>query len=198
VVTGIRHGLDGFGPIGGVRPDLTTLGKALGNGYPVAAVCGREDIMRQSATAGGPAFFAGTYNGHPATMAAVIATIERLEAGDIYPHIFALGDRMRAGLKWASDDLGIPTFSTGFGSLFVLYFLEGPVRNYRDLLANDAEIFVAFQEAMIDQGFFMLPINLKRSQVSAAHTTEDIDRAIEAAAIALRHLGAGSKGAVKS
>jgi glutamate-1-semialdehyde 2,1-aminomutase len=186
VVTGIRHGLGGFGRIAGVEPDLTTFGKALGNGYPVAAVCGRASIMAESATAGGPAFFAGTYNGHPIGMAAMIATFERLESGEVYEHIFGLGERMRAGLKWAGDDVDVATFSTGFGSLFVLYFLEGPVRSYRDLLANDITRFVGFQQGMTEAGFFMLPINLKRSQVSAAHTQADVDRAIETAATVLR------------
>jgi glutamate-1-semialdehyde 2,1-aminomutase len=188
VVTGFRHGLSGFGGIAGIEPDLSTFGKALGNGYPVAAVCGRAAIMAEAATGGGPAFFAGTYNGHPIGMAAMIATIERLESGEVYDHIFSLGDRMRAGLTWASADFAIPTFSTGFGSLFVLYFLKGPVRDYRDLLANDADMFVRFQRGMIGEGFFMLPINLKRSQVSAAHTQGDVDRAIEAARNVIRAL----------
>jgi glutamate-1-semialdehyde 2,1-aminomutase len=186
VVTGFRHSLNGFGKIAGVEPDLTAFGKALGNGYPVAAVCGRASVMAESATAGGPAFFAGTYNGHPIGMAAMIATIERLESGEVYEHIFALGERMRAGLKWAAEDIPLPTFSTGFGSLFVLYFLQGPVSDYRDLLANDAARFVRFQQGMTQDGFFMLPINLKRSQVSAAHTQADVDRAVEAAARVLR------------
>jgi glutamate-1-semialdehyde 2,1-aminomutase len=142
--------------------------------------------MAESATAGGPAFFAGTYNGHPIGMAAMIATFERLESGEVYEHIFGLGERMRAGLKWAGDDVDVATFSTGFGSLFVLYFLEGPVRSYRDLLANDITRFVGFQQGMTEAGFFMLPINLKRSQVSAAHTQADVDRAIETAATVLR------------
>ncbi len=182
VVTGFRHGLAGFEAIGGVRPDLSTFGKGIGNGYPVAAVCGRADIMEQSATAGGGALFAGTFNGHPVGMAALLATIERLESGDVYDHIFSLGERMRSGLTWAFEDTGVQTFATGFGSLFVLYFLEGPVRSYRDLLRNDVPRFVAFQQGMIDRGIFVLPLNLKRSQVSAAHTQGDVDRAIETAA----------------
>ena len=83
----------------GVTPDLTTLGKAMGNGYPIGAIGGRADLMEQfSTTPGKPVFFAGTYNGHPGCVAAAIATIDKLAGEPVHEHVFALGERARSEL----------------------------------------------------------------------------------------------------
>ena len=91
VITGFRHGMGGLQGKTGVTPDLTTLGKAMANGYPIAALVGRRDIMERFATAGGDVFFAGTYNAHPHNTAAALATIAEFESGAIHDHLFALG-----------------------------------------------------------------------------------------------------------
>jgi glutamate-1-semialdehyde 2,1-aminomutase len=181
VVTGFRHGLGGYQAHAGVTPDLTTLGKAMANGYPISALGGRADLMDLfSTTPGMPAFFAGTFNGHPAMSAAALATIEVLEREPVHEHVYGLGDRVRAGLRAVFEDLGIPVVVAGFGSVFVTYFLEGPVACYEDLLANDAELFCGYRRALLDDGIFELPLNLKRSHVSYAHQKEDIDALVEA------------------
>ena len=98
VITGFRHGLGGYQAIAGVTPDLTTLGKAMANGWPVSALGGRADLMELfSTTPGQPAFFAGTFNGHPATTAAALATIDKLQREPVHEHVFALGERARDG-----------------------------------------------------------------------------------------------------
>jgi glutamate-1-semialdehyde 2,1-aminomutase len=94
VITGFRHGLGGYQGVVKVKPDLTTLGKAIANGYPCAAIAGRRDLMSQFATAGGPVYFAGTHNGHTVGTAAAIATIRKLEDGKVY-HTFELGDYLK-------------------------------------------------------------------------------------------------------
>lgn len=191
VITGFRHGLGGYQEISGVTPDLTALGKAIGNGVPIGALGGRADLMDHfSSRPGGSAFFAGTYNGHPLVVAAALATIEKLRTQPVYEHIYRLGDRVRAGMTEICARLGVPAVVTGYGSVFVTYFMDGPApRNYTDLLANDADMFVGYRRHLVREGFFELPLNLKRSHVSYAHTDDDIDRYLEAAerAVARAH-----------
>src|SRR6188474_830345 len=180
VITGFRHGLGGYQAVAGVTPDLTTLGKAMANGWPVSALGGKAELMDLfSTTPGRPAFFAGTFNGHPATSAAALATIEKLEREPVHEHVFALGDRARSELTELYARLGVPVVVSGYGSVFVTYFLEGPVVSYDDLLRNDVELFVGYRRELMDEGIFELPLNLKRSHFSYAHTDEDVDRLLE-------------------
>jgi glutamate-1-semialdehyde 2,1-aminomutase len=181
VITGFRHALGGFQSICGVTPDLTTMGKAMGNGWPISALAGRRELMGLfSTTPGQPAFFAGTFNGHPPTAAAALATIDKLEREPVHEHVFALGERTRAGLTDLYARLGVPAVVSGFGSVFVSYFLEGDVSSYDDLLANDVELFTGYRRELMKHGVFELPLNLKRSHISYAHTEADIDRLLEA------------------
>ena len=180
VITGFRHGLGGYQSVLGVTPDLTTLGKAMANGWPVSAIGGKAELMDLfSTTPGRPAFFAGTFNGHPGTSAAALATVEKLEREPVHEHVFRLGERARTELQAMYDRLGVPAVVAGFGSVFVTYFLEGPVVSYDDLLRNDVDLFVGYRRELMKEGIFELPLNLKRSHVSYAHTDEDIDRLVE-------------------
>jgi glutamate-1-semialdehyde 2,1-aminomutase len=182
VITGFRHALGGYQQLAGIRPDLTTFGKAVGNGFPVAGLAGRREVMAEFSSAGGGVLLAGTFTGHPVGLGAALATIERLEEQEFYPRLFALGDRMRAGLGTIVSDLGITARVEGFGSVFVLYFLGGEARGYRDLLRNDDAAYLAFHRRMTDRGFLMLPLALKRNHISASHTENDVDQTLEAAA----------------
>jgi glutamate-1-semialdehyde 2,1-aminomutase len=187
VITGIRHGLGGFQEIAGVRPDLTTLGKALGNGYPIGALGGRADLMEMfSTTPGRPAFFAGTYNGHPMTTAAALATITKIEAQPVHEHVYRLGALAREALEQLYNGLGVPTVVAGYGSVFVTYFLEGPVRSYDDLLDNDVELFTGYRRKLMEDLVFELPLNLKRSHFSFAHEERHVEELVEATGRAVR------------
>ena len=86
----------------------------------------------------------------------------------------------RRGLKKLFSDLGIPAFVTGYGSIFVTYFLDPPVESYRDLLRNDADLFTGYKRELLHHGIFETPLNLKRSYISYAHRAEDVDALIEA------------------
>ena len=180
VITGFRHSLSGYQGIVGVTPDLTTFAKAMANGYPIAALAGKADYMDRFAPGGG-VFFAGTYNGHPLNVAAALATIAVLEDGSVHRHCFGLAERAAAGIEAIARDLGITLTVARFGSVFVPYFMEGPIRSYDDLLRNDSAKDIAFRQGMCERGIFMLPTALKRNHVSAAHTADDIDRTLETA-----------------
>ncbi len=187
VITGFRHGLGGYQKIAGVTPDLTAMGKAIANGYPLAAMAGRSDLM-EHCRPGGDVFFAGTFNAHPIGVAASLATVEILERPGTYEHIFSLGERARAGIQQAADRHHVEMTVAGFGSVFVPYFQMGPINNYTDLLRNDTAKDVAFRRKMIERGLYMLPTALKRNHVSLAHTAADIDRTIEAAEAVLQEM----------
>jgi glutamate-1-semialdehyde 2,1-aminomutase len=181
VITGFRHALGGYQSIAGVTPDLTALGKAMGNGWPVSALGGKAELMDLfSTTPGNPVFFAGTFNGHPPTAAAALATIDKLQNEPVHEHVFRLGERARQGLRDLYARLGVPALVSGFGSVFVTYFLEGPVTSYDDLLRNDVDLFVGYRRELMRHGIFELPLNLKRSHFSYAHVDEDVDRLLEA------------------
>ncbi|MGH2595644.1 MAG: aspartate aminotransferase family protein, partial [Actinomycetota bacterium] len=186
VITGFRHGLGGYQAIARVTPDLTTLGKAMANGYPISALGGRADLMDLfSSSPGRPAFFAGTFNGHPAMAAAALATVRKLERDPVHEHVFGLGQRVRAGLNEVYRRLGVPVVVSGFGSIFVTYFLDGPIDSYEDLLRNDIELFVGYRRALLPYGIFELPLNLKRSHISYAHEDADVDALLEATELAV-------------
>ena len=187
VITGFRHHLGGYQAIAGVTPDLTTLGKAIANGFPLAAVAGRRELMeRFTSNPAGDVHFGGTFNGNAVAVEAGLATIEQLEDGSVHEHVFALGERMREGLQEVADRAGVPAVVGGFGSLFVLCFMEGPLESYEDALRNDTALFLRYRRELIKRGVFEMPENLGRSHISAAHTDDDVDRALEVAEQALR------------
>jgi glutamate-1-semialdehyde 2,1-aminomutase len=180
VITGWRHGLGGYQKVAGVTPDLTTMGKAIANGFPLAALCGRADLM-DHARPGGDVFFAGTYNAHPMSVAAALATIEILERPDSYKHLFSLGDMVREGLNEIIQRRGVEATVAGFGSVFVTYFMQPPVGNYTDLLRNDVAKFVTYRKKLIERGIYKLPVNLKRNHISLSHSKADIAETLEKA-----------------
>ena len=187
VITGFRHHVGGYQTIAEVVPDITTMAKALGNGFPIAAVGGRGDLMdRFSTRPGGDVFVGGTFNGGAVGVAAARAVIERLEDSSLHRHIYRLGDRMRDGLREIADRAGIPTTVAGHGSVFVLCFLDGPLESYDDFLRNDSELFVQYRRELVARGVFEMPDHIGcRSHISAAHTDQDVDLTLEAAEQAL-------------
>jgi glutamate-1-semialdehyde 2,1-aminomutase len=186
VITGFRHSLGGYQALCGVMPDLSTFAKAIANGYPMAVVAGKAELLeRYNTTATGDVTFAGTYNGGAPAMAAALATIEVLESEPVHEHLFRLGERMRDGLRKISAALGVPTVVSGFGSLYVMLFMEGPLRSYDDVLRNDHEFFVAYRKELVRRGVLEMPENIGRNHILYSHTEADIDRALEVARVAM-------------
>jgi len=187
VITGFRHHIGGVQAITGVMPDLTTMGKAIANGFPLAAIGGRRVHMeRFNTNPQGDVHFGGTFNGNAVAVEAGLATIEQLEDGSVHEHVFALGERMRRGLAEVAQRVAVPAVVGGYGSLFVLCFMDGPLDSYDDVLRNDAELFGRYRRELVARGIFEMPESLGRSHISAAHTADDIDRSLEAAEEALR------------
>lgn len=180
VITGFRHDIGGYQKVAGVTPDLTTMGKAMANGFPIAAIAGKKEYMQRFNTQpGGDAWFAGTYNGHAVGTAASLATLELMENEPVHEHVFRLGDKMRNSLRDIMDRHGIDAYVAGFGSVFTTYFMNFEPKHYGDLQHNDGEFYVAYRRALMEKGIFKLPMNLKRNHISYSHTDEDIDYTLE-------------------
>jgi len=187
VITGFRHDIGGYQSISGVTPDITTMGKAIANGFPIAAIGGKRDMMQRFNTkVGGDVFFSGTFNGHSSCLAAAMATIEALEDGTVHEHIYRLGEKMRQGLREIVKRKGYPCTAAGFGSVYTLYFMEKDViENFADLLDNDAELYVNYRRNLMQRGVFEIPMNLKRNHLSFSHTDDDVDETLGIAEQAL-------------
>lgn len=193
VKTGFRHALGGYATLAGVRPDLAVYGKAVANGYPIAILGGRRDLMDYFVHPD-PArrvLLAGTYNAHPVPVAAAIATIERLAAGggEVYRHIEELGRRMEEGLRQALERLGVVAVVARQGSAFCLYFMDHLPVDWHDLAAHhDFRLDEAMRRALIEEGIYFFPLATKQCSISAAHTAEDVDATVQAAGRVLERL----------
>jgi glutamate-1-semialdehyde aminotransferase len=175
VKTGLRIKPGSFQEYVGIDPDLTTLSKALGNGWPVAAVVGKREVMRAAAGL----HFSATYHGETAGMAAAIATLDFVRAHPVAEHVWSLGERLIAGLNASAVDHGIPALAFG-EPLPPMPFLrftadDGP-RNDR--------IKARFYREVLARGVLLHPRHLWF--VSYAHTAADIDRTLEICDTAFR------------
>ena len=195
VITGFRHALGGYQALCGVTPDLATFGKAAAAGYPIGLVAGRRDLLERVGRTGKDAvFMGGTFNGTPSTLAALLATIEQLSEPGFYPKLYDLGDYLRRELDSIVARVGLPAQSAGFGSVWLLYFFEGPYSRYDDLLRNDDALDRAFRTRMIEQRIIFQPMPLKRLYLSASHDRTVIDRALGVMEKLLESLAAGQSG----
>jgi glutamate-1-semialdehyde 2,1-aminomutase len=192
VKTGFRHAVGGYSEISGVRPDLVTYGKAVANGFPLALVGGKREYMDyliHKDPAKRP-FMGGTYNGHPAAVAAAIRTLEYLLANrsGVYQHVEVLGQQMERGLCDIFAAHGVPASIARQGSAFSYYLMAAAPVDLHDIIEHhDFERDVDLRRALIERGVFFMPIATKQCSISAAHTADDIsltlaqfDRAVSA------------------
>ncbi|WP_458209137.1 aspartate aminotransferase family protein [Haladaptatus sp. NG-SE-30] len=190
VITGFRHSPHGAQGEFGVEPDLTCVAKALGNGYPVAAVGGREDLLGQ---AGGDnksgVVISGTYSGNLPGLAAARETIDTIVEEDVQGHVTELGDAYRAGLRDLLADHALEGRVVGHRSIFSLQFgVTGEPRTYEDVLGLNEEKFRAFAAGMRDRGHFFTPNPYKRHHLSFAHGDEHLAAYLDAADAVLSSL----------
>jgi glutamate-1-semialdehyde 2,1-aminomutase len=178
VITGFRLCYGGAQTLYGVVPDLTTLGKIIGGGLPVAAYGGRRELMRQIAPVG-PVYQAGTLSGNPLAMRAGIETLKLLAAPGFYDALNRKGARLADGVRRAIADAGIAGQVQDVGSLATLFFADEPVRDYAAAKRSDTRRFGAFFREMLERGVLLAPSQFEALFVSGAHTDEDIDRTIE-------------------
>jgi glutamate-1-semialdehyde 2,1-aminomutase len=187
VMTGFRLALGGAQQRFGITPDLSCFGKIIGGGLPVGAFGGRAEIMDCLAPLG-PVYQAGTLSGNPLAMAAGIAALEELQSGGVYARLDELGNQLATGMRLAAKRAGIPVQFNSCGSMFCAYFTEGPVHNLEDAMHSDRARFAKYFHRMLEQGIYQAPSQFEAGFLSAAHTAEDVEKTVAAAAAAMKDL----------
>ncbi len=170
----------------GLKPDLTTLGKVVGGGMPLAAYGGRRDIMSVIAPLG-PVYQAGTLSGNPAAVQAGLTTLSLLD-DELYDKLETLGGKLEEGLVAALADTGVTGCVQRVGSMITLFFAEGPVRNFADSAATDSDRFAAFHRSLLDGGVYWPPSKFEAAFLSGAHTDDDIEETVAVARAGLGKL----------
>src|SRR5437899_423315 len=191
VITGFRFHNGSVQELLGIEADLTTLGKIIGSGVPVAAYGGRAELMNNVAPLG-PVYQAGTLAGNPLAMRAGIATLKQLSKHGLYDEMTQLARRLVFGLRAELSEAGIPAQINAIGALSTIFFAREPVRNYADAKRSDTKQYARFFREMLDRGIFLAPSQFEATFVSAAHTFADIDRTLAAAHESLQAVAAES------
>jgi glutamate-1-semialdehyde 2,1-aminomutase len=174
VMTGFRVAPGGAQQLYGIHPDLTTLGKVIGGGLPIAAYGGRQEIMAKVAPSG-PIYQAGTLSGNPLAVSAGLAMLRHIQA---HPEVYKLLDNATAALA-ASAPKGVTV--NRVGSMMTWFFTPAPVTDYDTAKHSDTSHFKKFFHAMIERGIYLPPSQFEAFFVSTAHSQTDLDRTVEAA-----------------
>jgi len=185
VKTGFRHALGGYAALAGVAPDLAVYGKAIANGYPIAAVAGRREVMDlfSDPDPHRRVLLAGTYNGHPIPVAAAIATIQVLRAndGEVYRRLERLGRIFEQGFATIGNPGGLPVTLVRQGSAFCIYFMDHAPVDWHDIAAHhDFEADLSMRRSLIERGIFFFPVATKQCSLSAAHTEPMVEETLHA------------------
>ncbi|QEP43304.1 glutamate-1-semialdehyde-2,1-aminomutase [Ectothiorhodospiraceae bacterium BW-2] len=189
VMTGFRVALGGAQQRYGVTPDLTTLGKVVGGGMPVGAFGGKRELMEHISPLG-PVYQAGTLSGNPVAMAAGLATLELVSEEGFYEALAQRVARLTDGLKQVAEEAGIALSFNRVGGMFGLFFTElAQVSRYDEVVNRcDGERFNRFFHAMLAQGIYLAPSAFEAGFLSSAHSDEDLQQTIDAAAKAMAQL----------
>ena len=187
IVTGFRVSPGGAQAHFGIKPDLTTLGKALGNGFTIAAVGGRKDIMDQL-TPGGKVYQASTFAGNPVSVSAAISSITTMNK--LKNKLYSRLERYCALLARAIDDIAtdmkIPHQINFTASMFQIFFTNKPVVNYKSAMKSDSKKFQKLFSALLQKGIFVAPSQFEVVFLSTAHTKSDFNDALDAYQYALK------------
>jgi glutamate-1-semialdehyde 2,1-aminomutase len=186
VMTGFRVAKGGVQELTGVTPDLTAMGKVIGGGLPVGAFGGRADVM-DCLSPDGPVYQAGTLSGNPLAMAAGLAQLRELERSGGWEHLEKLGAQFEAGVRDALAANGLPYAFHRMGSMFCLFFTEGPVRDLAEAKKSDTARFAKFFHYCLEHGVYFAPSQFETGFISTAHTADDMDRTAKVVTAALRH-----------
>ena len=179
VITGFRIDLHGAQGYFGITPDLCTMAKAMGAGYPISAFGGRREIMQLIADR--KVVHAGTYNTNGLVVAASLAALTELSKNDgaVYERMRSLGTRLMNGINEIAERNGIPIRIQGYGTFFGTVFTDKPITNFRDTFYISKERYPRFRRELFARGIQIFPTDKGLWYISAAHTDADINRALE-------------------
>jgi glutamate-1-semialdehyde 2,1-aminomutase len=197
VITGFRVALGGAQAKYGVTPDLTTMAKALGGGFPVSAVGGKRSLMEL--VADGSVLHAGTYNASTLATAAVTASLKILSMPGAYDRLYAVSERLQQGIGSILTEAGVTVQVQGVGPMFQVWFSDTPVTNYREAAAHlNSPRYATLVRALLERGVMVHPSNIELWFVSTAHTDEHVDHVLNVFADAVaetREILVGGAGA---
>lgn len=179
VMTGFRVSRGGAAQRYGVEADIYCFGKVIGGGFPLAAYGGTEEMMSFVAP-DGPVYQAGTLSGNPVAVAAGTAQLEQLD-DSVYEFLEARGQQLQDGMQRIIDEHDYPLFQHRVGSMFSLFFSEGPIRDHEDVKKCDIPRFNKFFHAMLDRGVYLAPSQFEAGFLATAHTEEIIDEVLQKA-----------------
>jgi glutamate-1-semialdehyde 2,1-aminomutase len=180
VMTGFRVALGGAQARYGIRPDLTTLGKVIGGGMPLAAFGGRREIMERIAPLG-PVYQAGTLSGNPVAVAAGLATLKLVDTPGFQSRVEATAQALVQGLAAAAKSAGVVFSAQSIGSMFGLYLRATPPTSFTEVMQCDAKRFNRFFHEMLQRGVYLAPSAYEAGFVSAAHGAREIEETLVAA-----------------
>ncbi len=189
VITGFRLGLGGAQELFSVVPDMTTLAKAMANGFPIAAVAGKEEFMEPVSQA--RVYASGSYNSNPVSTAAALATITQLERKGSYSHLYKVSKEIMNGMSEAIQEVGVEAMVQGPGPVFSIFFTDlDKISSVRDVegIATHPHIrrSVVFYQEMINRGILLFPYGGGRIYTCVSHSEEDAEKTIRATTEALR------------
>ena len=188
VMTGFRLARGGAQEVYGLRPDLTTFGKVVGGGMPLAAYGGRRDIMGKVAPEG-PIYQSGTLSGNPLAVAAGMACLRALSAPGTYERLDQLGRELEAGLRGEARGAGVVIHINRVGSMFTVFFSENPVYDYTTAKKADTARYGRFFHAMLEQGVYLPPSQFEAAFISLAIAEPEVEHVLRAARKAFASLG---------
>ena len=180
VITGFRLAVGGCSEFFGITPDIATYSKSLGNGFPIAAICGKKEIMDQLAPSG-DVYQASTYAGNTVSVTAAITTIETLmkNKNKVYPTIARLCDTLVMGIKDRVKDFDNRYTLNSIGSLFQIFFTREQVSTPLDILRSDQKLFANLFWDLLKKNIFIPPSLYETCFISYSHSEEDIEKTIE-------------------
>ena len=181
VVTGFRIALGGAQEYYGVKPDMATLGKVLGGGFPIAVFGGKKEIMEHLAPIG-KVYQAGTFSGNPVSVAAGYSVLKLLskERERVYPKLERNCERLVKALKDLVLDYGLKAQVNGLASMFQIFFTATPVNDYATVKTSEIQKFNSYFKNLLKQGVFIPPSQFETCFLSTAHSEEDINATLTA------------------
>jgi glutamate-1-semialdehyde 2,1-aminomutase len=188
VMSGFRVAKGGAQEVYGIQPDMTTFGKIIGGGLPVGAFGGQKEIMDTLAPVG-PVYQAGTLSGNPLAMSAGLAALTHIKENvNLYNILEEKSKYLEDGIKDNLNKLNKSYAMTRVGSMSCLFFTEEPVNNFTSALKSDAELYGKYFHKMLERGIYLAPSQFEAMFISTAHSTEDLDKTIEANYLSLKEL----------
>jgi glutamate-1-semialdehyde 2,1-aminomutase len=181
-MTGFRASKDGYwgldGKLEGWKPDLVTFGKVMGGGFPAAAFGGRADVMRRLSPEG-PVYQAGTLSGNPIATTAGLTTL-RLATDEVYAHISAAAETVKAAAAEALTAAGVPHVIQSAGTMFSIFLTDAPVTDFDGAKRTDERAYAALFHSMLDQGVYLPPSAYEVWFLSSAHDDRAVQHILDA------------------